>query len=112
VLGIPVYCKSSKRICPLGTWVAPLLCVSRTGDLATTAVKNEFDEAEALVQGIATTTLFGRPCGLDRIFLVPGNHDVVFEGADYGTRWQPWAEFTNRLYDTAVRREKPWTARP
>jgi hypothetical protein len=55
-VGYPSLLQKLQEDLPTGDVGCPaIVCV--TGDLATTAVKNEFDEAEALVQG--TTTLFG-----------------------------------------------------
>jgi 3',5'-cyclic AMP phosphodiesterase CpdA len=106
-VGYPTLLEKLQEDLPPESFGCPtIVCI--TGDFCTTAAKSEFDDAEALVAGIASTTIFGGPCGLDHIFLVPGNHDVVFGGSDYGTRWQPWTEFTNRMFGTSVRRENPW----
>jgi 3',5'-cyclic AMP phosphodiesterase CpdA len=79
-----------------------------TGDMAESGAYDEFKKAEAFVRGLTETSLLGRPRPLEDVFIVPGNHDVLFAAADLGERWQQWTEFHNRLRGTQIDREKPW----
>jgi 3',5'-cyclic AMP phosphodiesterase CpdA len=78
-----------------------------TGDMAETGAYDEFAKAHRFVRGIAEATIFERARGLDSIFVVPGNHDVKFDSADVGERWQQWTDFYNGLYGTTVDRADP-----
>jgi predicted phosphodiesterase len=84
-----------------------IICI--TGDLAQTAHITEFKSAEEFVRGLARMEIFGRPRGMEAIFIVPGNHDVKYDSSDIGERWQQWTEFSNRLFGTDVKREDPWS---
>ncbi len=83
-----------------------VVCV--TGDVAQTAALDEFKNSETFLKAMAEKPIGGRTLGMENIFVVPGNHDVKYDSADVGTRWQQWTEFYNRLYATAIRREEPW----
>lgn len=83
-----------------------IVCI--TGDITTTASYNEFEEAEEFLKSLAQTTIYGCQQSMKSLFVVPGNHDVNYEGKSVGERWQHWVEFNNRLYETAVKREDPW----
>jgi len=82
-----------------------VICI--TGDLTEFSELSEFKEAERFVTELARINIFGRPRGIDSIFLVPGNHDVDYNASEVGDRWQQWTEFYNRLYRTSIFRENP-----
>ena len=84
------------------------VCICITGDLTETGAIEEFQLAERFVQDLANTPIFGVARGLSNVFVIPGNHDVRFDAADVGIRWQQWSEFHNRLTGEAVIRERPW----
>ena len=79
-----------------------------TGDLVETASIEEYQAAEGLADDLTSRPIFGISRGLDSFFVVPGNHDVLFDSSDIGIRWQQWTEFYNRLYSLRVEREQPW----
>lgn len=83
-----------------------IVCI--TGDLATTASIDEFEQAEALIRGIDRATILGSKSSVANVFIVPGNHDVIYDRPDLGQRWQPWTEFWNRMKGSSVKREDPW----
>src|SRR4051794_6576557 len=83
-----------------------IVCI--TGDLATTCSYEEFDAAEQFVKNVANAPILGRPRGMESIFVIPGNHDVKYDKASIGERWQSWTEFSNRVSGTQLRREDPW----
>ena len=87
-----------KTDCPV------IVCI--TGDLATEASFGEFQQAEEFVSLISKVTLFGCQMQKRYIFLVPGNHDVLYNSDDIGERWQDWMELNNRIYDTQFKREE------
>jgi 3',5'-cyclic AMP phosphodiesterase CpdA len=78
-----------------------------TGDMAQTAAFDEFKAAEEFVRELASRAILGKPRGLGAIFMVPGNHDVVYASADVGERMQRWTDLLNRLYGTSLDRDKP-----
>ena len=81
-----------------------------SGDFAQVGSFDEFARSERLVKALAEKPLLGRERGLDSVFCVAGNHDVLFTSDDVGERWQQWTDFHNRLFGTTHRREDPWTA--
>jgi 3',5'-cyclic AMP phosphodiesterase CpdA len=83
-----------------------LICV--TGDLTTINSQAEYRRAETFVQGLAGGQVFGQVRGTNSIFVIPGNHDVDFEGDDFRQRLTNWFDFENRLYGTQVRPEEPY----
>ena len=82
-----------------------LVCI--TGDFAEAATIGEFRQAETFVEGLIAEPILGQPVTKDRLLIVPGNHDVVFDSLDMGERLQQWVEFYNRIYGTNHRRESP-----
>jgi 3',5'-cyclic AMP phosphodiesterase CpdA len=83
------------------------IAVCITGDLVETGSIEEFCRAEEFINGLAKSELFGKRVGTESVFLVPGNHDVQYDSADVGTRWQQWTEFYNRIKKTNHLREEP-----
>jgi 3',5'-cyclic AMP phosphodiesterase CpdA len=72
-----------------------IVCI--TGDVATKASGEEFARTEEFVRGLAEAAVYGKVRGLESIFLVAGNHDVVFTGETERERCARWFDFTNRL---------------
>jgi 3',5'-cyclic AMP phosphodiesterase CpdA len=79
-----------------------------TGDMAQTGTYEELDRAETFVKELTHIPLLGTVHPLEDVFIVPGNHDVLFDSADIGKRWQQWTDFHNRLRGTHVDRTTPW----
>ena len=82
--------------------------VAITGDMAETGAYEELAQAESFIKGLTEFPILGARRALKHIVFVPGNHDVSFDKADIGQRWQQWTDFHNRLRGTRVRREEPW----
>lgn len=82
-----------------------LVCI--TGDIAEKADILEFEQAEAFIKKLADYQIGDAKLGRENLFLVPGNHDVTYASPSVGVRWQQWAEFYNRVFDTRIRREEP-----
>jgi len=77
--------------------------------MAATGAYEELAQAEGFITGLTEFPIFGARRPMEHMFFVPGNHDVSFDKADIGQRWQQWTVFHNRLRGTRVRREEPWT---
>jgi 3',5'-cyclic AMP phosphodiesterase CpdA len=90
----------------LGTANCPVL-VCLSGDFTQTGTFSEFAEAEKFIRDVAASQHVQAE-GLKRIFIVPGNHDVLYEKSDIGERWQQYVEFYNRLYGTRIPITEPW----
>jgi len=82
--------------------------VAVTGDLAQTGAYKELKQAEEFIRGLSAARVMGAEISPRETYLVPGNHDVVFNGADIGERWQQWTDCHNRLRGSAIDRDKPW----
>ena len=80
-----------------------------TGDLATTCSDEELKQAEDFINSIAKIPILGSPRTLENLFIIPGNHDVVHDSPDVGTRWRPFVDFSNRLMKTKVNCDDPWS---
>jgi 3',5'-cyclic AMP phosphodiesterase CpdA len=64
-----------------------------SGDLTQSARPSEFKRASQLLTELAK--LVG---GADRIFVVPGNHDVDYTAADSNERWGAYCGFYNNFF--------------
>ena len=82
-----------------------IICI--TGDIVQTPVFAAFDKAEGFVKELSKFSVLGSENSLDRIFIVPGNHDLNYKASSHGERWQLWTDFMNRLYGTQIDRDKP-----
>lgn len=81
--------------------------IAVTGDVAETGSYDEFKKAKEFLSHLAEAVVYGRARGIGSIFVVPGNHDVLFTCSDIGERWQQWTDFHNDLYKASVDRAKP-----
>src|SRR5215470_11354401 len=71
-----------------------IICIS--GDVAHTASvvdKEEYERGKALIRHLARTKVFGQVRGKQSIFLVPGNHDVLFKEAELEKRSEHFIGF-------------------
>jgi len=71
------------------------------------AGSDEFRQAETFIKELASENIFGKPRGLDHIFVVPGNHDVAFGARDSEDRWTPWAKFCSDTFGTKFAARDP-----
>jgi 3',5'-cyclic AMP phosphodiesterase CpdA len=69
------------------------LIAALTGDLTESADQQEFEQALAFTKGLADKPLLGTKLTSSEVFVVPGNHDVVFTEPDAGRRWYPYCDF-------------------
>ena len=79
-----------------GDW--PPLIIAATGDLTQKADQVEFNQAGEFLTELAHTPILGSEVGLRNLFVVPGNHDVVFDKPDPETRFTPYCNFYNKLF--------------
>ncbi len=69
------------------------LIVAVTGDITETAAPEEFDSAYEMLSSFNDVTLLGTRLTTRDLFVVPGNHDVVFQANKPETRLAPYANF-------------------
>lgn len=75
----------------------PLL-IAVTGDLAHTADAKEFDDANDFLRELIAKPILGSEVDLRNVFIVPGNHDVVFDKPNPEHRFAPYCQFYNKLF--------------
>ncbi len=64
-----------------------------SGDITQKAKSSEFKPATRLLAELAE--IVGGP---ERLFLVPGNHDVIYTESDINARWTPYCDFYNNFF--------------
>jgi hypothetical protein len=69
-----------------------------SGDLAHTANPTEFDSAYEFINGLIRYPILGTEVTLRDVFVVPGNHDVVFTQEIPEHRFLPYCNFYNKLF--------------
>jgi 3',5'-cyclic AMP phosphodiesterase CpdA len=74
------------------------LLVVVSGDLAHTANPSEFDSAYEFINGLISRPILGTGVTLRDVFVVPGNHDVVFTKEVAEHRFLPYCNFYNKLF--------------
>ncbi len=75
----------------------PLL-IAATGDLTQTAEPKEFDQAHEFITQLTHEPVLGSTISPRNVFVVPGNHDVVFDRPEPERRFAPYCNFYNKLY--------------
>ncbi|WLB55849.1 metallophosphoesterase family protein [Bradyrhizobium japonicum] len=73
-----------------------IICI--TGDLAETGNPDEFRLAEQFIRKLGEEIVLGKPRGLDNIFVIPGNHDVLYDKKLPEDRWTNWTTFYNNTF--------------
>ena len=86
---------------------SPLLLVL-SGDLTHTAHNEEFRSALAFVNELLSRPLLGKMVPLSHVFVVPGNHDVIFTQQKPEDRFPPYCKFINELFRPADRISRPF----
>lgn len=84
-----------------------LICVS--GDLTHTAHDDEYRRAKKLIRHLADEPVLGKARGLASIFIVPGNHDVLFREPDQKKRSENFIEFHNDVLQTKLKADDPYS---
>jgi 3',5'-cyclic AMP phosphodiesterase CpdA len=80
-----------------GRATSPML-MAVTGDLTQQADANEFDRALDFLKSLLAKPLLGSTIELRNVFVVPGNHDVLFNQSDASHRFEGYCSFYNKLY--------------
>lgn len=74
------------------------LLIAATGDAVHTANPAEFDQAHSFLSGLIEAPLLGAEAKLSDVFVIPGNHDVVFNRSEPAHRFGPYCDFYNKLF--------------
>jgi 3',5'-cyclic AMP phosphodiesterase CpdA len=72
--------------------------VAVTGDLTLKADEKEFTQARDFFNNLVQHNIFGNPIDKNKVFLVPGNHDSIYDEPDMNTRWRPFCSFYRDFY--------------
>ena len=89
----------------------PPLLLAITGDITQRAEPDEFDQAYEFITSLLDKELFGCKTSLNETFVVPGNHDVVFNKKESEHRFGEYCNFYNKLYEKIQPSERKF-ARP
>jgi 3',5'-cyclic AMP phosphodiesterase CpdA len=76
-----------------------------TGDLTLAGADGEFTAARTLVEGLAKQAVLGAQITVDKIFIVPGNHDVRYKETGHEAFWKGYYNFYRDLYGSTPGRE-------
>jgi 3',5'-cyclic AMP phosphodiesterase CpdA len=71
--------------------------VALTGDLTETASDTEFADAKAFARGCAAATITGWTMRPQDLFVVPGNHDLLWDKKTVEGRWLPYCNLHGSL---------------
>ncbi len=85
----------------------PLLIIA-TGDLTQGADASEFDQVHDLLSTLVGQEQLGSKIDLRHVFVVPGNHDVVFDKDNPEHRFAPYCQFYNKLFREIQPTDRPY----
>jgi 3',5'-cyclic AMP phosphodiesterase CpdA len=72
--------------------------IAATGDFVHTAKPTEYDQAFNFLGGLIQEPILGTKMKIEDVFVVPGNHDVVFDQHEPAHRFAPYCNFYNKLF--------------
>lgn len=81
-----------------GNQEAPVF-LTITGDITERAEVQEFDSALEFITDLTSKPILDSSLSRNQVFIVPGNHDVVFTSKSPDRRFQPFCSFYNHLYE-------------
>jgi hypothetical protein len=81
-----------------------IVCI--TGDIAHTADPTEYERAKAFIRHLRRIRIFGAEGR--SIFMVPGNHDVVYGEPEFVKRSLPFINFYNDIFGTDLDPRNPY----
>jgi 3',5'-cyclic AMP phosphodiesterase CpdA len=76
--------------------------VALSGDLTETASDTEFDDAAAFIEGCSHSTITGWSTSAEDLFVVPGNHDLLWDKKTVTGRWLPYCNLYGKLRHAAA----------
>jgi 3',5'-cyclic AMP phosphodiesterase CpdA len=68
-----------------------------TGDLTENGDFEDYDKCKTFINAIINDGFLGKNFKKDRVFVVPGNHDMLYEKSDKRARTHEWVNFANDL---------------
>lgn len=72
-----------------------------SGDFTQRATEDEYKQALEFTKGFVNESILGSTLILANTFVVPGNHDVLWDQKDPKTRFERFLHFYNELYEGA-----------
>ena len=89
--------------------------IAATGDLVHTAKPAEYDQAFQFLNGLIQVPILGTKVKIEDIFVIPGNHDVVFDQREAAHRFGHTVIFTtsclspcNQTFAILLDRGRKW----
>lgn len=73
--------------------------VAVTGDFTQKASHTEFEQAIEFLDKISNTKILNQKIDKSDIFIIPGNHDVLFDKKTPDERFQPYCNFYNKFFN-------------
>ena len=83
------------------------LIIALTGDLTEEVSSAEVSQVEKFFSTILRKTILGQEIDLEHIFMVPGNHDIIYQEEMMDRRWQPYCALYQNLFQTQTDSKKP-----
>lgn len=83
------------------------LIVAISGDLTETAGTKEFDQATKFINDLGDANILKSKLTRENIFVVPGNHDVIYDEPDIGRRWYPFCRFYEKHTNLRIDADRP-----
>lgn len=78
-----------------------------TGDSTQAASPAQFAELTRFLAALAGSDVVGASLPPDSTFIVPGNHDVAYDGQTTDARWQPYCSFYQSFRNRMVHASQP-----
>lgn len=76
----------------------PPLILALSGDFTEKATQKEFEESLFFLEKLGKAELLDREIGKGDIFIIPGNHDVIYDKATPKERFREYLSFYNEFY--------------
>jgi 3',5'-cyclic AMP phosphodiesterase CpdA len=92
--------------------IADKVIVTITGDITQKAISEEFDLAKQLLEGLIQKPILGCNVTKNEIFIVPGNHDVVYDEPNKERRWEPFCSFYRNFFRDTNGRDNIYSDSP
>ena len=72
--------------------------VALTGDFTQRSAHSEYEQATSFLEKIVKTKILNSEISKSEVFMIPGNHDVLFDKKTPDERFQPYCNFYNKFY--------------